>query len=153
MKHKLIVLTICIVFSMTLYPFALHAASGGILWYSYNEGMVLNQKEKKKVFVHFWASWCDYCKKMEANTFSNTSVIAYLNRNYISIKVDSDKEKDLSIEYRVSGLPDNWFLDQNSQKISNRSGYMSPKMFLQVLKFIHTDSYKHMSFKTFLEKM
>lgn len=153
MKHKLIVFTICFIFFLSLRPLAVFAASGGIKWYSYNEGMALSKKEKKKVYLHFWASWCDYCKKMEEETFSNTSVVAYLNRNYISIKVNSDKEKDLSIEFRIAGLPDNWFVDENGQKISNRSGYMSPKIFLPVLKFIHTDSYKQMSFNTFLEKM
>lgn len=146
-------MTLCLIFSTTFFAPCVHAASGGIKWYGFHEGMALGRKENKKVYIHFWASWCSYCKKMETDTFSNTSVIAYLNRNFISIKVDADREKDISSEFRVSGLPDNWFLDENGQKISNRSGYMAPALFLSILKFIRTDSYKQKSFRTFLEEM
>ena len=40
------------------------------------------KKENKKVFVMFHASWCSWCKKMEAN-MKDESVKAYFDKNYV----------------------------------------------------------------------
>ena len=129
------------------------AASGDIRWYSFKEGTTQQEKIRKKVFLHFWAQWCSSCKKMNKNTFTDRSVIAYLNKHFISIKVDSDKDKALAGQFGVRGIPDNWFIAEDSQPLSNLPGYIPPKMFLTVLKFIHTDSYKKMSFTKFMDGM
>lgn len=118
------------------------ADSGDIRWYSFADGIAQQEKEKKKVFLHFWADWCPSCKKMNRVTFADRSVIAYLNRHFISIKVDSDKESALARKFGVRGIPDNWFIAENGQHIGNRAGYLSPRIFLELLTFIRTDSYK-----------
>ena len=129
------------------------AASGDIKWYTYEEGMALGKEENKKVFLYFWTEWCPNCKKMEKRTFQDASVIAYLKKNFISIRSNSDKQKDIAAMYRVRGVPDNWFIAENSEAISNMPGYLPVKMFLPLLKFIHTDKYKEMTFMEFLKKM
>ncbi len=129
------------------------AASGDIKWYTYEEGMALGKDENKKVFLYFWTEWCPNCKKMEKKTFQDASVIAYLNKNFISIRVNSDKQRDIAAIYGVRGVPDNWFIAENSEAISNQPGSIPAKMFLPLLKFIRTDNYKEMTFSQFLKKM
>ena len=129
------------------------AASGDIKWYAYEEGMALGKDEHKKVFLYFWTEWCPNCKKMEKKTFQDASVIAYLNKNFISIRVNSDKERDIAAIYGVRGVPDNWFIAENSEPITNQPGYIPVKMFLPLLKFIRTENYKEMTFSKFLKKM
>ena len=126
------------------------AASGSIKWYPYKTGMELGKKENKKIFLHFWAEGCDYCKKMAKETFTDSAVIAYLNKNFISIKVNSDKERTLVSEYNVRGLPDNWFIAEKNETIGNQPGYIPPDMLLPLLRFIHTNSYQKMSYSKFL---
>ena len=127
-------------------------ASGSIKWYSYKEGMALAEKEKKKAFIHFWTAWCPSCKKMEKETFLDSAVITYLNKNFISIKVNSDVESELSSEFGIRGVPDNWFISENSKPIINQPGYLPSKIFLPILKYIHTDSFKKMSLSKFMRK-
>ena len=150
MKLKVVAFVAVLFFFQTTLGFAV---SGNIKWYSYNEGMDLVKKEKKKVFIHFWAEWCPSCKKMEKETFKDSSVIAYLNKNFISIKVNSDRENALSSEFGVRGVPDNWFVSEDNEAISNLPGYIPTKMFLPILKFIQTDSYKRMTFNKFMREM
>lgn len=125
-------------------------ATDGVRWYDYEEGKALMQSEGKKGFLNFYADWCKYCKVMDAETFSNAAVVAYLNRNFVAMKVNSDKDTQRASAYGVQGLPSSWFLTADGQRISNRPGLIPPKEMLNILKFIHTDSYEKMSFNDFL---
>ncbi|MEJ2641540.1 MAG: thioredoxin fold domain-containing protein [Desulfosarcinaceae bacterium] len=127
-------------------------AADGIHWYDYEEGTALMQREGKKGYLNFYAEWCKYCKLMDEQTFSNTAVVAYLNRNFVAMKVDSDKETKMAADFGVQGLPSNWFLTASGERISNRPGFIPPKEMLNILKFINTDSYEQMSFGAFLDQ-
>ena len=111
-----------------------HTASNSVKWYSFDEGMALGQSQEKRIFMHFWAEWCGYCRKMEKKTFSNPTVIAKLNENFISIKVNFDREKRLVSTFKVAGLPDNWFFSKDRKDIKHQPGYIPPEKFLVMLK-------------------
>ena len=49
------------------------------------------KQENKPIFVDTYASWCEPCKWMDQNTFSQTTVGDFFNKNYISWKVDVEK--------------------------------------------------------------
>ncbi|WP_419661606.1 putative thioredoxin [Desulfosarcina variabilis str. Montpellier] len=137
-----------------LYNPAPQAAQNGdgIQWMAYEEGRKRGETEKKKVFLVFNADWCRYCLKMEKETFQNPSVIAYVNRNFVPISVNSDRQQAIATKYKVTGLPSTWFIAENGAMIGNRPGYIPPKEMLSILKYINSDSYQTMSFKTFVEK-
>jgi thiol-disulfide isomerase/thioredoxin len=42
----------------------------------------------KKVFVNFYADWCQYCKKMDQAAFRDPAVIALLNTEYYAVRMD-----------------------------------------------------------------
>ncbi|MBC2709472.1 MAG: thioredoxin family protein [Desulfosarcina sp.] len=135
-----------------LTPVPTLANDGGIQWFSYAEGTERSEAENKKVFMVFNADWCRYCHQMEKETFNNPTVITYVNRNFVPISVNSDKEQDIAAKYNVSGLPSSWFISETGERIGNRPGYISADEMLKILKYIGTDSYLTMSFKAFMEK-
>lgn len=65
-------------------------------WQSYSTGMELAKNNNKAVFLHFYATWCGYCAKMEKDSFQDNSIAEYLNDNFISIRVDVDKEQNIA---------------------------------------------------------
>ncbi|MBL0716903.1 MAG: thioredoxin family protein [Desulfosarcina sp.] len=144
MRMALLILLICLI--------SCNAYSDKIHWYSYDEGLELAKTENKKVFLHFWASWCGYCTKMATQTFNDSSVADYLNTNFIPIKINTDKKKNLALKYKVRGLPDTWFLTDKGENITNLAGYIPPDRLLPVLKYIFTDSYKTQNFNNFMSK-
>jgi thioredoxin-related protein len=107
-----------------------------IQWHSYNDGMARSKFEKKKVLLHFTAAWCNYCWVMEKETFNDPAIISSLNENFISIKVDFDREKKTSDFYQVRGLPDTIFIAENGQIIGRQPGYIPPELFKRILKSI-----------------
>ena len=152
MKKKTIgmAVLVALLLGMWLAPGA--ALADKINWLKYDEGLARAQSENKHIFLNFHADWCGYCIKMEKETFTDAAVIAYLNKNFIPIMVDSDKEKKIAGAYNVRALPTSWFLEPDKSKISTLPGYVDAKQLLNILKYIKTGSYKKMSFKDFITK-
>lgn len=109
-----------------------------IQWHSYDDGIARSQFEKKKVFLHFTAEWCFYCGVMEKKSFTDPGVISALNENFISIKVDFDREEEISSSYRVVGLPDTVFLAEDGQIIARQPGFIPPDQLKHILNSILT---------------
>ena len=105
-----------------------------IAWQSFSDGMARGKSENKKIFLHFYAQWCGACKTMENNTFKDPTVIAYINKNFIPIKVDADRERKASQIFRVRYLPDNWFIAEDGKPIGHQPGYITPVQLKGILK-------------------
>ena len=121
-----------------------------IKWYPYEEGMALGKSDGKKTFISFYADWCQYCRKMEKQTFKDPSIVSFLNENFIAIRVDVERERRIAAQYQISPLPDTWFISENGEIIGNKPGYMTAKELLPVLYFIQTESFLSMSFPEFM---
>ena len=136
MRSKYVCHALLILFCLSTWLPNSTVAAEGIKWYAYNEGMALGKNERKRVFLHFYADWCYYCKKMAKETFHDPSVVSFLNENLIAIKVDVDKEKKIASNYGVIGLPTTWFLEEKGDKIGPMLGYIPPDRLLSMLKRI-----------------
>lgn len=126
-------------------------SSATIDWQDYEQGLAKAQATGKHIFLYFHADWCTYCVKLKKTTFKNKAVLTYLRDNFISISVDTDKNTELSKQWKVKGLPTLWFLKPDNSKISSIPGYVDKKQFLNILKYIHTQSYDKLSFNEFLK--
>lgn len=126
----------------------------GIQWVSYDVGLERAEKENKHVFIDFTAKWCGYCKKMEAETFSQPEVIAMVNANFIPVKVDGDSQKELDVdgfkitesnltkqEFGVRGYPTFWFLKPDGTKLGAISGYRPASVMMEALSFVKDEQY------------
>jgi uncharacterized protein YyaL (SSP411 family) len=72
-------------------------------WYPW--GPVALQKaqaEKKFIFLSIGYASCHWCHVMEDEVFSQPDVAAYMNSNYICIKVDREERPDLDAAYTAA---------------------------------------------------
>jgi thioredoxin-related protein len=137
MRSKYFCCGLLITLFLTICYFSIVHASDGIKWHSYEEGKVLARIEEKKVFLHFYADWCAFCAKMNKETFRDATVVSYLKNNFISVRVDIDKERPTTEKYDVRGVPANWFLTETGQPIINIPGYIAPDALLSLLKEVN----------------
>jgi thiol:disulfide interchange protein len=125
----------------------------GIVWHGYSRGMALAKRQDKPVFLYFYADWCTYCRKLKSTTFKDETVINNLGDNFISIAVDTDKNRVLAKQWGVNGLPTMWFIEEDGSKIDSIPGYVDGKHFLYILKYISTKSYERISFHEFIKTL
>ncbi|MCP3942818.1 MAG: thioredoxin family protein [Desulfobacteraceae bacterium] len=123
-----------------------------ISWKGYTPGLALAGKTNKPIFLYFSATWCTYCAKLKQTTFKDKRILEYLEKNFVSIQVDTDKNQKLSNEWKVRGLPTLWFLEPDGTKINSIPGYLNANQLLLVLKYIHTKSYSTTSFQDFMKQ-
>ncbi|MBX2844698.1 MAG: thioredoxin domain-containing protein [Saprospiraceae bacterium] len=135
-----------------------------IQWHSWEEGIALAEKKNKKVFVDIYTDWCGFCRKMDADTFSDPEVAKYMNKNFIMIKLDGESKEVLSYkgqEYafkkanrrghhelaevlvgRKPPYPTFVVLDQNQDVVDSFIGYKNKEKFMPVISYYGSESYK-----------
>lgn len=138
MKLKVLGCLVLICLCLSVVPSFSQAASSQIQWHSYNEGMARGKFEKKRIFLHFYADWCAFCKEMEKKTFADPAVIAALNNDFIPIRVNTDQDRETSVLFRVQGLPDTWFFAENGEIIGHRPGFISADELKEIIEVIKT---------------
>ena len=111
--------------------------SDSINWRSFDEGMVLSRIEKKTVFLHFYADWCGFCRKMANTTFKDPDLVRYLNENFMPIMVNTDREPETAGSYGVVGLPYTMFLTEQGEPILSVPGYIATDTLMSMLKEIN----------------
>jgi thioredoxin-related protein len=67
-------------------------------WYSFEEAFQLNKKKPKKVLVDIYTDWCGWCKKMDAETFTNPTIVDYLAKNYYCVKLNAERKDTIIID-------------------------------------------------------
>lgn len=127
--------------------------STGIQWKEYSQGLEQAKSQNRHVFLYFHAQWCAYCKKMEQSTFKDDSIASFLNKNFINIQIDTDKDKEISDQWKVRGLPTIWFLKPDGTRLDNLPGYVDSDFLGKVLTYIHSGKYETMSFNQFLNSL
>jgi thioredoxin-related protein len=119
--------------------------------------------EKKNIILIFHASWCSWCKKMDAATFKDPAVVKYMNDNFYAVKLDAETKDTINFrdkrftyvaEYKTNQIaidlmqgqmsyPTYSFLDGQYQLIYNLKGYQTTEQFLPTLKFFAEEMYKN----------
>jgi len=148
-KQIVTITTLCIIFSLCMAP--VMAETKEIQWQPYDTGIKMIKEQNKKGFLHFYTDWCTYCKIMNKQTFIDAKIIDYLNDNFVAIRVNADKQKDVAKKYGVSRFPNTWFISEDSSSLSSQPGFIPPEMLLNMLKFLNTDSFKEMKFSEFIQ--
>lgn len=81
-------------------PYLLQHANNPVNWFPWGEEAFAKAKaENKPVIVSIGYSTCHWCHVMNRESFSDQEIAAYLNENYICIKVDREERPDVDSVY------------------------------------------------------
>lgn len=84
-------------------PYLQQHASNPVHWKAWDESIFEKAEvQDKLVLISIGYSSCHWCHVMEEETFENDSVAAYMNENYISVKVDREERPDVDQVYMTA---------------------------------------------------
>jgi thioredoxin-related protein/tetratricopeptide (TPR) repeat protein len=91
-----------------------------------------------QVMIEFYADWCNWCRRLEADTFSVPEVRSELQA-LVSMKMDAEKEgAELADRFEVDSYPTLIFLDSKGNEMDRILGYLPPEGFLRRVQRIRT---------------
>ena len=73
--------------------------------HSYEEAKKTAARNKLPLLLHFDATWCGACRRMEQDVLQREEVTTLLGRSVVGVRIDADQHKELISEFGISTLP------------------------------------------------
>ena len=81
-------------------PYLLQHAHNPVDWYPWGaEAFDAAKKRNKPIFLSVGYSTCHWCHVMERESFENEKIAAFMNENFVCIKVDREERPDIDAIY------------------------------------------------------
>ena len=129
-------------------------------------------KNAKRYFIDCYTSWCGWCKRLDANTFSNDTIARLLNKYYYPVKFDAEGSDEVTINgktykgngsrkgrgathelvstvFQVRGYPSMVFRNSDFSPVTIIPGYLDAKDLEPALVFFGEGYDKNLSFEEF----
>jgi uncharacterized protein len=131
-------------------PYLLKHALNPVDWYTWGpEAHARSKNDNKPIFLSIGYSTCHWCTVMERESFEDRSVAAFINKNFIPIKVDREERPEVDAYYMGAvqamtgggGWPLSVFLTPDLKPFYGGT-YFPPEprygmpSFMQVLEFV-----------------
>ena len=137
---------------------------GSVTWVTFNEGLTKAKAENKKVVLDVYTDWCSWCKKMDAEVYTDPAVAKLLQEKFVAIKLNAEASSSISYDNNsytnaefsqalgVTGYPATVFFGTDTKPITLLPGYVDAERFATILRYIGDDHYKSISFDDYLAK-
>ena len=104
---------------------------------TFEQALEKSKEEQKDLFIDFHATWCRPCLWMDKKVFQDSSVGRLVNKHFISLKVDVEKEESALVnDLQISALPTFVFFSKNGEVIFRQEGSMEKDYFLKITSII-----------------
>jgi len=79
-----------------------------IEWINYEEAINEGKRSGKPVFIFFVSRYCPMCEQLEHEVLRSPEVIKILKDQFVSTKVEAEKNPELTMHFRIVGFPTIW---------------------------------------------
>lgn len=91
------------------------------------------KEENKLIFLNAFTTWCSFCKKMDAEVYTNDDVATYYNDKFINVKYNMEAGEGimLAIKYNVRSYPASLYIDGDGNVVHKSLGFIESPVFLE----------------------
>ncbi|MBN2203738.1 MAG: thioredoxin domain-containing protein [Thermoleophilia bacterium] len=86
----------------------------------------------RPVLLSLSAVWCHWCHVMDETSYSDPRVIERVNRDYLPVRVDNDRDPDVNRRYNMGGWPTTAFLTGSGEVLTGAT-YLPPDQMVSAL--------------------
>jgi thioredoxin-related protein len=91
-------------------------------------------KTGKPILLVFGAEWCFFCHKLERETLNNGKTAAFINSNFVAVKLDLEKDEKVAKIRGVKSLPATIVVNSDADMLANIVGYQKPESYSKNLR-------------------
>lgn len=133
-----------------------------IEWITIEEAQIKASQDGKKILVNVYTDWCEFCKKLDAEVYPDSTVTMNMSSFYHSVRLNGESEElisfngetmtkeDFARELGVRSYPTILFIDSDGELILQINGYMPVNDFQNMLVYIGEEAYKRTEFHEFV---
>ncbi len=81
-------------------------------------------EKSRPLFVIFGASWCSWCKKLEADLDDEAADPIFAK--WIVVVLDADAEPEIASDFQIDSLPSLHLLTSSGERVASFTGYQEP---------------------------
>ena len=119
------------------------------------------KKSHKSVLVFLHRPGCPYCNTMIEFTLPDEKIVQKIKKNFIFVDIDirdsgeiiyddfRGSRQDFAKELGYNFYPSTVFIGKNKEIVYGVAGYKDEEEFLNILRFIESDSYEDMDIEDF----
>jgi len=100
---------------------------------NYEAGLGQARQTHKPLLLCFHTPSCEWCRKMDAETFTDAQVIE-LSHRFVCVRLDSEVDAAVIAGYDVQEYPTTIIADSKGRALASLSGYLSSDRFARVLQ-------------------
>lgn len=142
-----------------------------INWISFEKAIELSKTNPKPILIDVYTDWCGWCKKMDATTYDNKTIVEYINNNFYAVKFDAEQKEAITFKgetfnYQKSGrsgvhelayallqgklsYPSTVFLDKETNYIQAIPGFIQTEKMEKIVAFMANEVYTKNDWTTF----
>jgi thioredoxin-like negative regulator of GroEL len=122
--------------ALVLAACARTAPAQSVQWRAdYNAARKEATEKGRPILIDFGTENCMWCKKLDVSTFRDPAVVRQLNDNFVSLKMDADREPTLAQTLRISQYPTLVLAGPDGKIIGVLEGYQdAPQLTEQLQK-------------------
>lgn len=86
--------------------------------------------EGKLIFIDFFTTWCEPCKRLDAQTWTDAAVGKLVGEKAVALKLDAEKEgRELAKRYKIEAYPTLLLLKADGTEMDRIVGFREPAKF------------------------
>jgi len=111
------------------------ATAAQITWRTdYNVARKEAAEKGRPLLIDFGTENCFWCKRLDASTFQDASVVNLVNERFIPLKIDAEKEAQLARSLQISSYPTIVFGAPDGKIMGTVVGYKEAAEFVTILQ-------------------
>ena len=160
-----------LILALTIFGLSSALTQEKIKWYTIQEAVQLARQEPRVLVIDVYTDWCGWCKRMDATTFADPSIVAIMNEQFYPVKLNAEGKEDIVLGDRTykfvpSGqrgyhevaaivtkgrlsYPTLSYVDGQGRVLEAAPGYKQPGELKIYLAYYASEAYKTESFEDF----